>query len=78
MIPWRRQPSGVLQPDAKVRSIEDSTLKSSDGVSLQTLALESSIPSRPGFGTQGRPITLYANYLELVPPKSLLLYRYSI
>lgn len=36
------------------------------------------MPPRPGFGTQGRSITLYANYFELVAPKSLPLHRYSI
>ncbi len=47
-------------------------------MSIQSLALEATMPHRPGFGTQGRPVTLYANYFELMPPKSLLLYRYSL
>ena len=36
------------------------------------------MPFRPGFGTQGTPIILYANYFQLVPPKSLPLHRYGI
>ncbi len=36
------------------------------------------MPHRPGYGTQGRPVTLWANYFELIPPKNMLLYRYNI
>ena len=36
------------------------------------------MPHRPGYGTQGRPVTLWANYFELIAPKNLPLYRYNI
>ncbi|PWY89283.1 Piwi-domain-containing protein [Aspergillus heteromorphus CBS 117.55] len=34
-------------------------------------------PERPGFGTQGRPVTLFANYFEL-KSASTQLYRYNV
>lgn len=40
--------------------------------------MDEGFPVRPGFGTRGTPVTLWANYFELVPPKGLLLYRYDI
>ena len=35
-------------------------------------------PPRPGYGTRGRPVLLWANYFELNSPGGLLLHRYSI
>ncbi|KAK4149163.1 ribonuclease H-like domain-containing protein [Chaetomidium leptoderma] len=34
--------------------------------------------ARPGYGTLGRPANLWANYVELNPNGSLLLYRYAV
>jgi len=36
------------------------------------------MPPRPGYGTQGKGIILWANYFEMVAPMDLMLYRYSI
>jgi eukaryotic translation initiation factor 2C len=36
------------------------------------------MPLRPGYGTQGRPILLLANYFELVTPPELILSQHSI
>jgi hypothetical protein len=36
------------------------------------------MPSRPGYGTQGREIILWANFFELIAPMDLILFRYSI
>jgi eukaryotic translation initiation factor 2C len=41
-------------------------------------AVDQRLPLRPGYGTQGRPVLLWANYFELVAPPDLLLFRYSI
>ena len=35
-------------------------------------------PRRPGFGTKGTNVVLWANYFEFVPPPDLVLYRYRI
>lgn len=36
------------------------------------------MPSRPGYGTEGAPLTVYANYVELVPRSDLTLHSYDI
>lgn len=41
-------------------------------------AVDQRLPLRPGYGTQGRQVLLWANYFELVAPPDLLLFRYSI
>lgn len=68
----------MAQPSAEVQTIEDATIQSSKQLSLQPLNLGSSYPQRPGYGTQGKRITLFANYFELKPPTDLPLYRYSV
>ena len=45
---------------------------------MQGLKLNSTVPQRPGYGTKGKSITLSANYLQILPPKDLLLYRYTV
>jgi hypothetical protein len=68
----------MVQPSTEVQTVEDATVASSKDLSLEALKLNSSFPGRPGYGTQGKKITLYANYFELKPPGDLLLYRYSV
>lgn len=36
------------------------------------------MPPRPGYGTQGREVILWANYFEMIAPIDLILFRYSI
>ena len=64
----------------QVRKIENETaravqLKSSGP---QKSILETRLPPRPGYGTQGKEVTLWANYFEMVAHKDLMLFRYSI
>jgi eukaryotic translation initiation factor 2C len=40
--------------------------------------LEPRMPQRPGFGTQGKAVLLWANYFHLTDYGELVLYRYSI
>jgi eukaryotic translation initiation factor 2C len=68
----------VTEINPKVQTTEDATIKSAGELSLESLKLNSSFPRRPGYGTQGKKITLCANYFVLTPPKNLLLYRYSV
>lgn len=36
------------------------------------------MPSRPGYGTEGSAFVVYANYVQLIPPRDLTLYVYDI
>lgn len=36
------------------------------------------MPPRPGYGTDGAAFVVYANYVQLVPPRDLTLYVYDI
>jgi eukaryotic translation initiation factor 2C len=65
----------------QVQRIENDTerasqLKSTPG--SKRPAVDPRLPLRPGYGTQGREVMLWANYFELVAPPDLLLFRYSI
>lgn len=48
---------------------------------MSALSLDGSqntMPSRPGYGTDGAPITVYANYVQLFAKPELTLYSYDI
>lgn len=47
---------------------------------MSSLSLDGSavLPARPGYGTEGQPITVYANYVQLVPSSDLTLYSYDV
>lgn len=47
-------------------------------MSSLSLAGSDVMPARPGYGTEGQPITVYANYVQLVPPSDLTLYSYDV
>lgn len=36
------------------------------------------MPPRPGYGTEGQPIVVYANYVQIIPPRDLTLYVYDV
>lgn len=69
----------IPKPDAHVTDTENAIQKAAAGTQgLGNLSLTDGFPRRPGFGTRGTPVTLWANYFELVPQKDLLLHRYDI
>lgn len=75
--------SGTPAPDAKVKAVEDARQKarSSPNFALGALSLDESkamMPPRPGYGSEGAAITVYANYVQLVPKPDLTLYSYDI
>lgn len=73
------RPDGVPTPDSRVTKVEDAVQKAiKDPLSLQKLRLDSNLPHRPGYGTRGTPVTLWANYVEMVPDLKLILFRYDI
>ncbi|KKK13654.1 hypothetical protein AOCH_005111 [Aspergillus ochraceoroseus] len=72
-------PEGVHVPDQRVTKAEDTFSESAKGpLGLGGLQLDQEFPNRPGYGTRGINVTLWANYVELVPPLDLTLHRYDI
>lgn len=69
-------PSGQAAASPEVTKIEDATAKAL-AVKNQKTPGQPRYPERPGYGTQGQPVKLYANYFEL---KSLgkELFRYHV
>lgn len=57
---------------------EDALLAGKDKLSLAKLQLSDKFPTRPGFGTKGQSVTLWANYVTLDASPQLVLYRYAI
>lgn len=67
-------PSATLDRD--VLRLEDEYQKMPD---LNSLSLDPArFPSRPGFGTRGKPIIIWANYFKLLVDPKLVLYQYRI
>lgn len=62
-------------------SVEADIERALDGKHLsgpEMLGTGRTMPQRPGYGTQGNKILLWANYFAMEAPKDLLLFRYSI
>ena len=73
----------IPPPNAEVTKLENlyqkNLVSGSKGLANLSLTETSrSHPLRPGYGTRGRSIVLWANYFELMPPPNLVLYRYSV
>jgi eukaryotic translation initiation factor 2C len=45
---------------------------------LATASLTSHFPARPGYGTQGKKIVVYANYFKIGVPNNLAVTRYNV
>lgn len=45
---------------------------------LANVSLAAQFPNRPGYGTAGRPIVVYANYFKIQVPAGLAVTRYSV
>ncbi|RKF74263.1 Protein argonaute 1 [Golovinomyces cichoracearum] len=71
--------SPLTSPDAGVKKIEDAFMANSKGLGkMSTVSLDSALPLRPAYGTQGRQLSVYANYFKMNIPADLRLIRYSI
>ncbi|PGH12484.1 hypothetical protein AJ79_04228 [Helicocarpus griseus UAMH5409] len=75
-------PDGIIPtPDPKVKKVEDQ-YKGAAGpgkeLSLESLSINRNFPLRPAYGTQGRPVLLWANYFEMISSSNLSLYRYKV
>lgn len=67
-----------LEPaDLKMIAIEDGFMKAAVGAK-SSVSLGNVMPVRPGHGTMGRKIVVYANYFKVNVPKDLSLTRYNV
>lgn len=75
-----RDPNNPLAgPDTRVMQIEDAFMKSASGLGgMAGLKLTADFPQRPGYGTQGKRITVYANYFRLQTAPNLNFTRYNV
>jgi eukaryotic translation initiation factor 2C len=65
----------VPPPDASITAMEDAIHSGEN--KLQMLSLEQTFPRRPGYGTRGSPVVLWANYVQM-KTQDLLLHRYGV
>jgi eukaryotic translation initiation factor 2C len=63
----------------KVANVENALHPASkQSLDLSSLKLKAGYPTRPGYGTKGVKVVLTTNFVELLPPSDLALYRYDI
>ncbi|RDL39578.1 Ribonuclease H-like protein [Venustampulla echinocandica] len=66
-------------PDAQVMKVENTYMANSKGINaLANVSLAAQFPGRPGYGTAGRPISVYANYFKIQVPEGLAVTRYNV
>ncbi|TVY49146.1 Protein argonaute 1B [Lachnellula occidentalis] len=73
----------LAPPDGQVMNIENAYMKNAAAGGLQQAMAKMSLndgqfPPRPGHGTQGKKIAVYANYFKVGVPQNLTLTRYSV
>jgi hypothetical protein len=63
----------------QLMGVEDNYMKSTKGLGgMANLSVTAQMPPRPGHGTLGKKILVYANYFQLIAPKDLSLTRYNV
>lgn len=75
-----RDPNAPLTPpDATVQHIENAYIKNTSSIgALGNLSVTGQFPPRPGHGTKGKQIAVYANYLKVQTAPNLNLTRYNV
>jgi eukaryotic translation initiation factor 2C len=74
-----QDPGHRAQPDLRIKRIENKTYTDTQRPTARAKSPPGArLPQRPGFGTQGREVVLWANYFEVVSHGDLVLYRYAI
>jgi eukaryotic translation initiation factor 2C len=74
----------VPSPDTNVTRIEKETEAAGKLARTKITSqkskgvIEARLPQRPGFGTKGKPVVLWANYFNMTPLVDQILYRYTI
>lgn len=66
--------------DHALIAIEDNFIKSGKSLvgALAASTVNQHMPARPGYGSQGKKILVYANYFKVSAPKELTLTRYNV
>ncbi|KAL8813818.1 MAG: hypothetical protein Q9223_006918 [Gallowayella weberi] len=73
------QNENLQPPDPKVEEMENALLRRGEEFSLSGLSLEEfTLPARPSYGTQGRPIVLRTNYFRMLHNHNAKIYRYQL
>jgi len=76
---YRNPGNAPVTPDTQVIAIEDAYMKNSKGINaLANLSTTTRFPPRPGHGTLGKKIVVYANYFKVIAPPNLSLTRYNV
>ncbi|KFY31959.1 hypothetical protein V493_00653 [Pseudogymnoascus sp. VKM F-4281 (FW-2241)] len=67
-------------PNQNVTKTEDSYMAQKPSLtgSMATMSMTADFPTRPAYGTKGKPVVLWANYFELAASKNLIIYRYHV
>ncbi|KAI4283554.1 MAG: hypothetical protein L6R38_002084 [Xanthoria sp. 2 TBL-2021] len=66
-------------PDPKVEERENALIRPGEEISLSGLSLDDyTLPARPSYGTQGRPIVLRTNYFNMLTKPGAQIFRYQI
>ncbi|KAL7619726.1 hypothetical protein AAE478_010268 [Parahypoxylon ruwenzoriense] len=67
-------------PDESVHEKEDAIVAGNDNSALSpgNFISEKDRPLRPSYGTRGRNVVVWANYVEMEPDKNLILHLYTI
>lgn len=73
-----RQDGTVNEPASSVTKLENESMIVNSATMLSRLSLTRQAPTRPAYGTKGKPVKLYANYFELVPSRDKMFFRYDI
>lgn len=67
------------QPAADVEQRENALIRPGEEISLSGLSLDDlPLPSRPSYGTKGRPVVLRTNYFKLLTRPGAEIYRYEM
>lgn len=71
---------GFSPPRADIKKAEDDFIKKTTSLTgaMKNTTMINTLPLRPGHGTAGAPITVFANYFEMKVSDTLNLHRYAI
>ncbi|CAG8976256.1 hypothetical protein HYALB_00009431 [Hymenoscyphus albidus] len=76
-----KHPSGAPATlvDAEATNVENKYMANTKGImALGSASVKDHFPARPGYGTLGKAITVFANYFKVTVPKDMAVTRYNI
>ncbi|KAL8652070.1 MAG: hypothetical protein Q9226_004420 [Calogaya cf. arnoldii] len=75
----QNEPAQAPAPDPKVEEREKALIRPGEEISLSGLSIdEFTLPARPSYGTQGRPIVLRTNYFNMLTKQGAQIFRYEL